>query len=453
MSSEGPPRRQRSIGPLHLFLLVPWVGLIVAARAPLRDNSFLWHIRAGELQLDAGRVLTADPFSFTRFGETWRTQSWLADLVYRQLELWTDLEFVPWLVAGVGSVALGLITVEAWRRSHSLAASAVSVILTGWIGIGFFSPRPVLFSYAFIALAVVVLGDRRLRWAIPLVVWVWAALHASFVVGLGLIVLTGLQRRRPWKAVLGVSVVAASLTAHGLGVWSTLLAFSSNRGALDLISEWAPPDLTGLDLVPYALFLALIVVGASTGSIAPRDLWVVIPIALFGLTAARAVFPAALVLCPFVAVTLARWTRGLEAKSRGTALPVTVAAGLLILGIPFLVRPAWEGLSEERFPVELAQELDDSPVFHDDVVGGYLIYAAGPERLVAVDDRAELYGVEGFTAVIRARRAHRSWRATFDDWNIGQALLEVDDGLVTLLLGEGWATVAEDDHFVLLRHP
>ena len=39
-----------------------------------------------------------------------------------------------------------------------------------------------------------------------------------------------------------------------------------------------------------------------------------------------------------------------------------------------------------------AERLADVPTFHDDSTGGYLIWAEGPERLVYIDDRAELYG-------------------------------------------------------------
>ncbi|MGD2103239.1 MAG: hypothetical protein PVG83_13485, partial [Acidimicrobiia bacterium] len=47
----------------QLVLLIPWVALVIDAWSPIRDNSFLWHVRAGELQIDAAAVLTADPFS------------------------------------------------------------------------------------------------------------------------------------------------------------------------------------------------------------------------------------------------------------------------------------------------------------------------------------------------------------------------------------------------------
>ena len=82
MDPAAPEPSQRRFSLAHLVLVVPWVALVIDAWAPIRDNSFLWHIRAGELQASAGEVLVADPFSFTMLGERWLTQSWLAELLY-----------------------------------------------------------------------------------------------------------------------------------------------------------------------------------------------------------------------------------------------------------------------------------------------------------------------------------------------------------------------------------
>ena len=87
------------------------VALAIDAWAPIRDNSFLWHIRAGELQAQAGEVLVADPFSFTMLGEPWLTQSWLVELLYAWAEGLTGLGFVPYmilLVGGLTFVGVGL---------------------------------------------------------------------------------------------------------------------------------------------------------------------------------------------------------------------------------------------------------------------------------------------------------------------------------------------------------
>ena len=76
----------RAVRQRHVWLLAPFVALVAPLSRPISDNSFLWHVRAGTVQLDLGEVLRADPFSYTSGGEPWRTQSWLAELGYGWLE-------------------------------------------------------------------------------------------------------------------------------------------------------------------------------------------------------------------------------------------------------------------------------------------------------------------------------------------------------------------------------
>lgn len=447
---EAPVASGRRIGPVHLFLLIPWVAVVVAARASLRDNSFLWHVTAGRLQLEAGQVLVTDPFSFTRSGEPWRTQSWLADLLYATLQRLSDgLGYVPWTIVMVGVLLFALIGLAAHDRSRSVSGTAGALFLLSWLAVGFLSPRPVLYSYLLTALLVAVLSRPSLRWTLPLVMWTWAAVHGSFVVGLILIVVDGLRRRRPWRLDLAVGLVVVTFTAHGIGVWQMLASFARNRDALDLITEWAPPRLTGPDLAPYAAMVALLLVGFAFGALRPRELWVVVPFLLFGLTSTRAIFPAAIVLTPHVAATVAHWSVALERRSGGTRPPLNVAMAVLILAIPFLVRPSWPGLDPERFPIGVAEHLTPGPLFHDDVVGGYLIYAEGPDRTVFVDDRAELYGAEHFRTMILARRGAPGWQETFAEYGIDQALVDTDSGLADSLAAAGWREVAADEHFAV----
>src|SRR5690606_13587194 len=77
--------RLRNVTIWHVALLLPWVVAAASLRRKFNDNSYLWHVRAGDLQAAEGAVITADPFSFTRNGSPWRTQSWLAELFYSRL--------------------------------------------------------------------------------------------------------------------------------------------------------------------------------------------------------------------------------------------------------------------------------------------------------------------------------------------------------------------------------
>jgi hypothetical protein len=435
----------------HLFVLVPVLGVFAAAAKAITDNSFLWHVRAGTLQLDTGEVLRSDPFSFTANAERWRTQSWLADLGYGLLERATnDLAWV-WPLVGLTLLGvLALVGIAVYRELPSPVATSVVLFFVAWLILRTLVPRPVVFSHLLLAAVIVALGERRLRWVVPLLLWVWAAVHGSFVIGLGLIALEAIRtgRRRLWGT-LGLSAVAASVTAHGLALWGILLTFAESRGALDLIQEWAPPDLTDLTVAPYTLFIVGVLVGAARGRILPRDLVVVAPFLLFGLTSYRALIPAMLVLAPWVAraIDFEVSSRRAEAGAVNTVIAVTLVVLAVYLGA---LRAETEP-DPELFPVAAGEALQPGPLFHGDAVGGYLIYAAWPDRLVYTDDRAELYGEDRFQEFVDARDGRPVWREVFARYGITQALLPADDtGLQEVLVAEGWAEGYRDDHFVLL---
>ena len=123
MTAVANGQRPRGLTIWHLMMALPWVAVGIVARGAIRDNSFLWHIRAGSLQTEMGQVLTADPFSFTKLGEAWRTQSWLAELGYAWGERTWDLSYVPWMVVAAALVlfiALAVIYGFAFSVSASL---------------------------------------------------------------------------------------------------------------------------------------------------------------------------------------------------------------------------------------------------------------------------------------------------------------------------------------------
>jgi hypothetical protein len=246
-------------------------------------------------------------------------------------------------------------------------------------------------------------------------------------------------------------MVAVSLTAHGLGVWEILTSFLLNRGALDFIAEWAAPDLLSIAVAPYVLVLVALMVALARNRLGVRDLWVVIPFLVFGLTSARAVMPAAIVLVPFAASV---WPSEMGAAARipspGPARINLVIAGLLVLA-PLAVVAGFEGIDEKRFPVQAATSLSSQRVWHDDATGGYLIYAG---RLpVFIDDRAELYGEEFFRDFVATRRGVPDWQSVFDDYHIEQALVSSEAGLAAAMTDEGWPVQYSDDRWTVFSRP
>lgn len=452
MAAEpGDPADLRKLSVRHLLLLTPWIGLVVGASQPIRDNSFLWHVRAGELQLSAGEVLREDPFSYTFAGEPWRTQSWIADLLYGVLEeAFGGLGWVPWLLITAGAATLALVAITTYRRARSPLAVVAALVVLLWLGLPNLVPRPVLFSFVLLALLALTL-DTRTLWPVPLILWVWAGLHGSFVLGLGLVALDALRRRTPAKhavPLVGVSVMMTTLTAHGLGVWAMLAAFIANRGALSFITEWAAPDLLSLVGAPYVLVMTALFFAAARGRLRTSDLWVVVPFMMFGLTSARAIMPATIVLVPYAVTGWPVRDREPVVVGQGSAaVNWSIAAALVFL--PLMTSMGFKGIDDTRFPVEATEYLVDGPVWHDDATGGYLIYA---ERMpVFIDDRAELYGEEFFGDFVETRAGAPVWRDMFARYDIGQAVVRRGGGLSRALEDDGWGIAYSDDDWQVFR--
>ena len=121
----------------------------------------------------------------------------------------------------------------------------------------------------------------------------------------------------------------------------------------------------------------------------------------------------------------------------------------VVLVLPFLIRDDG-ALDPERFPLTAVEALNSVDTFHDDVTGGYLIWVDGPERLVYLDDRAELYQ-ERIGEFVAVRNGDIDWEPIFTRDEIEQALLKKDEPLTVELEAAGWSQVYADESFVVVR--
>lgn len=434
--------------------MVPFVVIAWRAGLAFGDNSFLWHVRAGELQLESGAVLRDDPFSFTALGEAWRTQSWLAELGYAWLEdLTGGIEWVPIMKFLAISIAVGLVGVAIHRSAGGRSGVTLAgLFILVWQALVFAVSRPSLLGFTLLAMVVAfAYMDRRPLWLLPPLFWLWASIHGMFVVGLGYLFLDGLRRRSQRQVVaVGVSGLATVLTAHGIGAWTTLVDFFRNQDALDLMAEWQPPDFSNPFVVPLLLIIIGVVVAGALGQLKPRDLWIVVPFVVFGVMAGRNVWPAAMVLAPIAAGVFARDENrdARPVREEPFVLNWGIAAMLVAVGAVGLARPV--ELREDRFPMPAAlAALGPGPQFNDTAVGGYLIYTSFPDRLVYIDDRAELFGVEGI-GQFQDLKVGVGVEEVFAEYGIHQAIVTADWPLVGYLELLGWDYRYKDEFFVVM---
>ncbi|MEZ5176199.1 MAG: hypothetical protein R2823_08355 [Acidimicrobiia bacterium] len=436
---------------VHALPLVPLFMVGLFASGLIIDNSFLWHIRAGTVQHEMGAVLSHDVFSFTELGSPWRTQSWVAELLYGWLESVTpSYLWASWMVLVVSVVIIALVGISMYRPNPSPVVVGFAMIVAVWLIGPFLQPRPVIFSFLLLAALVVVLQHRdRVLWVTVPILWVWAGVHGSWIIGGLLIVLEWLRTSDHRIFRVGLVALAATLaTAHGLGTWSVVVDFFGAREALAQMQEWKVPDFGGVAQMPYLLVIAGVIIAAVRGKLTLRDLIVVLPFMFLGMTSRRTVVPAAIVLLPWAARAIPTVT-----VPRSRTSPAIVGAVMVVLGIvavvPMLSATTGE-LDPERFPGRAARDaIAGANAFYDDGVGGFLIFAEWPDRLVWIDDRAELHGAQRFIDYRKAREG--DYEAVFAEYGFDAALAKPDWPLTDRLVADGWQVVHTDAEFVVLR--
>ena len=263
---------------LWLFLAVA-LPVLAALAADLPTVDLAYHLRAGEAILRTGAIPAVDTYTFTAAGDRWLDQNWGAQvilaLVFR-IAGWTGLAILRAALVGVAFASV----LVACRRL-GLGDRTAAVLTLGAFAVASFTLalRPQLFGIAIFAVILLLTTYRRdrprLLWlAVPLIA-LWANIHGSFVLGIGLLGLVwladlgepvrGASRHLPLAVAL-VSVVAATLNPAGLELWRYAVGIATSSTITSRITEWQPPDLrSGQGLVFYgsALVVAAILARRS----------------------------------------------------------------------------------------------------------------------------------------------------------------------------------------------
>ena len=417
--------------------------LLIALRpllTPIPPNDFWWHMATGRIIATTGAIPSIDTFSFTRAGQPFFNQGWLAQLLMYWLHQLGGIPLILFVQSLVITLAYGLLLRLCIRRTGRLRLSVGLVLLvtlplsfTNWI------VRPQSYALPIFAAFLTIVTEYRLGlsrrlWLLPLLMALWVNVHGTFVLGLALIGLTwlgmlfarseqlpdanqqqasGTRRRALMELALWGAITAAAmlLNPRGIGVLSYVRNLLGSNAVTTLVTEWAPPTIRDLEGIIFFLFLILC--GAVLAYARRRP-----PLAdmlLFGaflwlaLGASRNVVWFGMVATPLLVVQaaslggdkpLARTTAG---KPLLNGILIGLLALLVLLALPW-VKPALDlppsvgALIAEDTPVAAVEFLRAQParprhLFHTEAYGSYLIWAA-PEQPVFVDTRIELYPFE-----------------------------------------------------------
>lgn len=405
-------------GRAQILIRVPawfWAAVISGLLVVLQGNNLLndtdtfWQIKVGEWILAHHTVPHVDVYSWTRAGAPWISSSWLSQVLFDaayQLVGWPGVVAVSALAIAAAFALL----VRFLSARISIAAAGVVAMVAFTLAQHHLLARPhVLAMPVMVAwvTGLIAAADRRdapSLWLLPLLA-LWANIHGSFLLGLGLVGPIGLDalwnaqapRRKilalKW-ALFGVGALAACCaTPYG---WDTLFAarkILDLSGLLAVISEWGPVSFAQISAFEICLLLAIATVLYLGVTLPPTRILLALGLLHMALSHDRHIEVLALLL-PLVSLTpLAErfgWPRDAAPASRIAATITTVVAAVLLIVGAAALRPIQLAADEHYQPAIAALRAQNvTRVFNEDMIGGYMIWK---DMATFIDGRAELYG-------------------------------------------------------------
>src|SRR5579863_7650328 len=245
------------------------------------DPDVWWHIKVGQDIARTHHWPTSDPYSFTVHGTPWLAYEWLGDVAIGFVARF-GLQALEAMLMGMAALITIAIYCYASLSAKNAKSGFVAAMLVTMFAVANFNLRPQMFGALFLAITLIVLelfqqGRSKALWVLPPLFLPWINTHGSWIVGLGVVVVTlisGLfefrmggvesfrwtqrQRIQLELALLG-SVAALGVTPYGtrLATYPFMVA-SSLPLNLQFVEEWFPMPLNE----SWGKFFLILLVGA-----------------------------------------------------------------------------------------------------------------------------------------------------------------------------------------------
>lgn len=458
-----------------VFLLI----FAMASRVSI-DADMWWHLRVGEQILESGRPVYADSFSHSQAGVIHRNHSWLAQVVM----------FGFWRLAGhlgmtlfVSALATAGVFFLYRAGRGSIYVQGFALVFGAACAAAFWSPRPQMFTFCFSALLVYLLfdlkraGRDRLNW-LPILLWFWGNCHGGYVFGFVLIGAFALgeslnkafavsdspvpmHKIRKLILIALLSLLLLPINPLGLEVFAVPFDTIGISELREYIQEWQSPDLSQPFTWGFIILLLLLFGGkfASRRRLDWTEAILVVGTLCLALLSGRNLPLFAIAAVPIAtchideALTRRGWSIQRRPREGSRRVVINLALIALVAGGALM---RLEYVSDEHtvkaavslnWPVNAIHYLnanaDAGNLFNSYNWGGYLIFAAR-KHPVFIDGRTDLHRnlLPDYVAALDGR----AWRAVFEKWDIGVALIESNSGLAAQLEAEAdWRLDYADD--------
>ncbi|MFT5092928.1 MAG: hypothetical protein ACI93T_001750, partial [Porticoccaceae bacterium] len=228
---------------------------------PIAHTDVWGHLSYGRLLWESGALPSTEPLMPLSHGVPFVNSAWLSQLIAYAGYLVVGKAAITFLFAFCVAAGMGVLTRRIYSYTNSVMFALGGFALTLWVeyqqlGI----QRPQIVGFLFFAILLSTLLRREWsnkNWfVVPVMFALWANMHGSFVVGLGLLGCFAIGRgvdliRRTGKTasllrdnklrrlvlLTELGAVAALLNPYGLSLYAEVLSFGSNPN-LQSIVEW-----------------------------------------------------------------------------------------------------------------------------------------------------------------------------------------------------------------------
>ena len=452
-TASGPGRLLLPV--LVAVLLLP--AALGSSHTIFNDGDVSWHIATGRWILEHAAIPRTDPFSFTWAGKSWVPIEWLAEVFYASAYRLAGYAGVAALVTAALMALNGVVFFNAnrWVRPL-LVIVAMDVVL-----IPMLLARPHVLAWPLLAFWIWLLlrardQDRAPPLPAALLMTLWANLHGSFVFGLGIAALFGLEaflssadKGRAFRQWLFFGVACAvAVCINANGVEGALHPFQFTQlKMLPLIDEWKPSNPKVTPFFFGALAVAIVAIIWKRPRLHPVR-W-----AILGLFLAGAMYQArhqamfAIVAAMILPEGLAKGAKKTNSESDRAPLLIVVGGAALLIAVRLAMplSPPESGTNPWRLIASVPPELRSQPVLNDYSFGGPLILAG---IRPFVDGRGDMYGddfVLAFGDIIGGDR--RAFQEAVARWNIRWAIVPHGDAAFIKMLRQtpGWRQIRRNE--------
>ncbi len=459
------------------------------------DGDLPRHLLVGQLIRETKSVPLTDTFSFRTAGVQSIPHEWLSQVILSVSYDALGLNGVVLLSALLVMLTWTIVSHETRRRSNSLFASLITLMLGMGTSMIHVLPRPHLFTYLFTALWILVLEqinqDKPRRWWwLPVLMLFWVNLHGMFVLGIVIwvIYVTGSFLEKPsrsWfsapstKALFlggGLSILATFFSPSGAGIWKAVIALGSNSYITSRIPEYQTANFHIPETWPFILLLAIVLLSFAraghkvswthsilTGSFAAIALYTSRMIPLF-----------AIVVTPIAAATLGDMLKQDFSMSRLSQRGANIAAinsssnGVIWLGVGVLavtlllasgrtIDNSQKGntFDESFFPVQAVTWLNSNPqdghMLNEFDWGGYLLLKLSPRQQIFMDGHTHIYGEALTREYEEVVTLQQNWQEILDKYQIKWAIVRLTSPIAQALENNGWKIIYTDQTAIILE--